>query len=134
MSINMIKLCDKEIVNPLYLICTECLETDRFPSSWKKANVLLIHKKRTDSRRKIINPSFLYLFGENLLKSTCLTQFMSTSVQINCSHPINLVFDQATRQSINSSLLRIKHIPPLKNFLRERQGLFLDIFKALDKI
>ena len=48
-SINMIKLCDIEIVKPLYLIYKECLETGRFPSSWKKANVLPIHKKRTDS-------------------------------------------------------------------------------------
>ena len=45
-SINMIKLCDIEIVKPLYLIYKECLETGRFLSSWRKANVLLIHKKR----------------------------------------------------------------------------------------
>ena len=45
LSINMIKLCDIEIVKPLYLIFMKCLETGRFPSSWKKANVLPIHKK-----------------------------------------------------------------------------------------
>ena len=45
-SINMIKLCDIEIIKPLYLIYTECLETGRFLSSWKKANVLPIYKKR----------------------------------------------------------------------------------------
>ena len=32
-SINMIKLCDVAIVNPLYLIYNKCLETSRFPVS-----------------------------------------------------------------------------------------------------
>ena len=31
--ISMIQLCDIEIVKPLYLIYTKCLETERFPSS-----------------------------------------------------------------------------------------------------
>ena len=50
--INMIKLCDIEIVKPLYLIYKECLETNRFPSSWKKANVLPIHKKENRQLKK----------------------------------------------------------------------------------
>ena len=44
-SINTIKLCNIEIVKPLYLTYKECLETGRFSSSWKKANILPIHKK-----------------------------------------------------------------------------------------
>ena len=32
-SINMIKLCDVAIVNPLYLIYKKCLDTGRFPIS-----------------------------------------------------------------------------------------------------
>ena len=51
-SINMIKLCDTEIVKPLYLMYTECLETGRFPSGWKKANVLPIHKKENRELKK----------------------------------------------------------------------------------
>ena len=48
--------------------------------------------------------------------------------------PNQSVFDQATRQSINSSLLRIKYIVPSNNFLRERKELFLDVPKAFDKV
>ena len=55
-SINMIKLCDIEIVKPLYLIYKECLETGRFPSSWKKANVLVIHKKENRQLKKNYGP------------------------------------------------------------------------------
>ena len=47
LSINMIKICDIEIVKPLNLIYMKCLETYRFPSIWKKANVLPIYKKKT---------------------------------------------------------------------------------------
>ena len=55
-SINMIKLCDTEIVKPIYLIYMECLGTGRFPSSWKKANVLLIHKKENRQLKKNHRP------------------------------------------------------------------------------
>ena len=47
-----VKICDKEIVKLLYLIYMKCLETGRFPSSWKKANVLLIHKKENRQLKK----------------------------------------------------------------------------------
>ena len=55
-SINMIKLCDIEIVKPLYLIYTECLETGRFPSSWKNAIVLPIHKQENRQLKKNYRP------------------------------------------------------------------------------
>ena len=63
-SINMIKLCDIETVKPLYLIYKECLETGRFPSSWKKANVLPIHKKENRQLKKDYRPiSLLSICG-----------------------------------------------------------------------
>ena len=48
----MIKLCNIEIAKPLYLIFMKCLETGRFPSSWKKVNVLPIHKKENRQLNK----------------------------------------------------------------------------------
>ena len=55
-SINMVKLCDIEIVKPLYPIYTECLEAGRFPCSWKKANVLPIYKKENRQLKKNYRP------------------------------------------------------------------------------
>ena len=64
-SINMIKLCDIEIVRPLYLIYTECLETGRFLSSWKKANVLPIYRKEDRQLKKNYRPiSLLTICGK----------------------------------------------------------------------
>ena len=48
-SIAMIKICDLSIVEPLCLIFEDCLEKGMYPSLWKKANVIPIHKE--DSRR-----------------------------------------------------------------------------------
>ena len=65
LSINMIKICDTEIVKPLYLIYVKCLETGRFPSNWKRANVLPIHKKESRQIKKNYRPiSLLPICGK----------------------------------------------------------------------
>ena len=56
LSINIIKLSGIEIVKPLYLVHMKCLETGRFPSSWKKANVLPLHKKENRQLKKNYRP------------------------------------------------------------------------------
>ena len=47
LSISMIKICDHSIVRPLCLIYKCCIESGQYPQVWKKANVLLIHKKES---------------------------------------------------------------------------------------
>ena len=44
-SIQMLKLCSDSVLPPLELIFKSCLESGTFPSEWKKANVVLVHKK-----------------------------------------------------------------------------------------
>ena len=44
-SIRMLKLCESAITEPLYLIFKNCLSSNRFLDVWKKANVILVHKK-----------------------------------------------------------------------------------------
>ena len=41
----MIKICDASIYKPLELIFRSCLENGKFPTEWKKANVVPAHKK-----------------------------------------------------------------------------------------
>ena len=43
-SILMLQICSKAICKPLYLIFSSCIELGIFPTKWKMANVLLIHK------------------------------------------------------------------------------------------
>ena len=41
----MLKLCESNITEPLYLIFKNCLSSHTFPDVWKKANVIPFHKK-----------------------------------------------------------------------------------------
>ena len=41
----MLKICDDFICKPLKLIFHSRLESGKFPSEWKKAKVVLVHKK-----------------------------------------------------------------------------------------
>ena len=47
-SIRLLKICDDNIVLPLRHIFTKRLEFQTFPTLWKRANILLIHKKQTN--------------------------------------------------------------------------------------
>ena len=44
-SIRMIKICDEAIVLPLLIIFKTALQSGIYPSKWKKANVVPVHKK-----------------------------------------------------------------------------------------
>ena len=68
----MVKIYDIEIVKPLYLIYMKFLETGRFPSSWKKANVL-----------PIIDLFHFYLFVGKYLKNWLSTPYMNIFAKIN---------------------------------------------------
>ena len=44
-SIRMLKTCGNSIYKPIQLIFRSCLENGKFPSEWKKANVVPVHMK-----------------------------------------------------------------------------------------
>ena len=44
-SIGMIKLCASSIVKPLSVLFRNCFENECLPKEWKKANIVLVHKK-----------------------------------------------------------------------------------------
>ena len=49
-SIRMIKICDAFTGKLLELIFRSCLENGKFPTEWKKANVVLAYKKKVDKK------------------------------------------------------------------------------------
>ena len=49
-SIRMIKICGKSLCKPLEMIFKSCIIKGEFPSEWKKANVVPVHKKATSNR------------------------------------------------------------------------------------
>ena len=44
-SIRMLKICDDAIVEPLKMLFVNSVNQAVFPSRWKKANVIPVHKK-----------------------------------------------------------------------------------------
>ena len=48
-SIYMLKICSDSVLNTLELIFKSYIESGKFPIEWKKANVVSIHKKITNS-------------------------------------------------------------------------------------
>ena len=44
-SIRILKICGSSMYKPLEMIFKQCIETGFFPSEWKKANMVPIHKK-----------------------------------------------------------------------------------------
>ena len=75
-SVTMIKICDETIVEPLCMIFERCIETGIYPSSWKKANVVPVHKKgsrqcKNDYRPISLLPIFSKIF-EKLLFDACM--------------------------------------------------------------
>ena len=65
LSIRMIKLCGKSITYSLKLIFEASLQEGTFPSCWKKANAVLVHKKEDKNLLKNYRPiSLLPIFGK----------------------------------------------------------------------
>ena len=55
-SINMIKICSESVTIPLKIIFEESLKKGLFPETWKKANLVPIHKKKANFNKKL--PSY----------------------------------------------------------------------------
>ena len=134
-SINMIKLCDVATVNPLYLIYQKCLDTGRFPVSWKKGNVLPIHKKENRQLKKNYRPiSLLPICGKIFEKL-----IFDAIYEYLCENQLLTPSQSGFRpgDSTVNQLLSITHkiYSAFKNSLREKQELyFVDISKAFDKV
>ena len=131
----MIKLCDVEIVKPLYLIYKECLETGRFPSSWKKANALPIHKKENRQLKKNYRPiSLLPICGKifEKLMFDAIYEHLCASQLLTPNQSGFRPGDSTVNQ-----LLSITHqiYSAFEDFTsRETRAVFSDISKAFDKV
>ena len=83
-SIAMIKICDSIIVEPLCMIFEKCLVTGQYPSIWKKANIIPVHKKCSRQCKNNYRPiSLLPVFGklfEKLLFDLMYNHFFSNGL------------------------------------------------------
>ena len=51
-SVRMMKICDDAIVEPLKMLFVNSVNQALFPSRWKKANVIPVHKKNKKKKKK----------------------------------------------------------------------------------
>ena len=134
-SVSMIKICDMSIVEPLCLIFEKCLETGSYPSIWKKANVIPIHKK--DSRQNKCNYrpiSLLPLLGKVFEKILFdgiykhLTEYELITSKQSGFRPGDSAINQllSVTHKIYSAF---EEIPS-----RETRAVFLDLSKAFDRV
>ena len=135
LSINMIKVCDIEIVKPLYFIFMKCLETGRFPSSWKKANVLPIYKKENRQLKKNYRPIPLLPICGQIFEKIMFHAIYEFLCENQLLTPNRSGFRPG--DSTINQLLSITHkiYSAFEEFLsRETRAVFLDISKAFDKV
>ena len=134
-SITMIQICGDSLIHPLKLLFESSIRTSYFPDSWKRGNIIPVHKKESKSHVKNYRPiSLLPIFGKifekiifnNLYKYVLENDLLSdkqsgfrtgdscVSQLIAITHEIYQSFDA------NPSL--------------ETRGVFLYISKAFDKV
>ena len=61
-SIRMVKICDKAMLEPLSIICKNCIDTGIFPVSLKKSNIVPVHKKGDKQVLEITDQFLCYLY------------------------------------------------------------------------
>ena len=64
-SIRMIQICGDSIILPLKMIFESAIRLNHFPDSWKKGNIIPVHKKESKILVKNYRPiSLLPIFGK----------------------------------------------------------------------
>ena len=77
-SIVMIKICDESLVRPLSIIFRNSLNSCIYPSIWKKANVIPVHKKNDKQCVNNYHPVSLLPVLENFFEKLIFNEIYSS--------------------------------------------------------
>ena len=132
-SINMLKIAKDEVTYPLKLILEKCIQTGKYPSIWKKANVQPVHKKNSRQDKTNYRPISLLPILSKIFEKIL---FDSIYNHLN-SNDLLSKHQSGFRpgDSTVNQLLAITH-SIFESFEEgcETRALFLDISKAFDKV
>ena len=65
------------MIKPLSIIFNDCLEQGKFPHEWKKANVLIVHKKGNKQTSKNYRPISLLPICSKIFESLIFTEMFT---------------------------------------------------------
>ena len=80
-SIRMLKICGSSIYKPLEMIFKQCTETGFFPSEWKKANIVPIHKKGDKQTLENYRPVSLFPICEKILERLMFNEMFNFFIE-----------------------------------------------------
>ena len=129
----MLKRCSSSIYGPLQLIFKEALSTGLFPSSWKKGNIIPIHKKGDKQILKNYLPVLLLPICGKIFERLIFNELFNFLLENNLISPNQSGFQPG--DSCNNQLLSVTH--EIYNSFDEGlevRSVFLDISKAFDKV
>ena len=132
-NISMLKLCALSIYKPVEIIFKQCIETGVFPSEWKKANIVLIHKKGDKQTLENYRPvSFLPICGK-ILERLMFNEMFNFFIENKLISSNQSGFKPG--DSCINQLLSITHeIYESFDVRLEVRSVFLDISKVFDKV
>ena len=132
-SIRMNKICDTSICRPLELIFQACLESGKFPSEWKKANVVPVHKKGDKQISKNYRPISLLPIAGKIFERLLYDKMFEFFIANNLISKNQSGFRPG--DSCINQLLSITHeIYQSFDDNLEVRAVFLDISKAFEKV
>ena len=131
----MIKLCGKSIDYPLKLIFETSLLGGELPACWKRTNVVPIHKKESKNLVKNYRPiSLLPIFGkffERVIFKDLFNYFHKNELFSKCQS-VFLSGESCVTQIL--SVVQYSNSSFYCDAIQDVRGVFLDIFKAFEKV
>ena len=132
-SITMINLCGISLCKPREIVFQNCLRWGKFPSEWKKANVVPTFKKDDKQCIKNYHPVSLLLVCSKVFEQSLFNNMFSFFPGNNLILPKQSGFRPG--DSCTNQLLSTAHeILSAFDDGHEVRGVFLDISKAFDRV
>ena len=132
-SICILKLCGKYICEPLDLIFQSCIKQEKFPTEWKKANVVPVHKKGDKQIFKNYRPVSLLPICGNIFERLIYNSLFEYFIENDLISQNQSGFKPG--DSCINQLISITHeIYQSFDAGLEVRGVFLDISKAFDEV
>ena len=132
-NISIRIICGSSMYKPLEMIFKQCIETGVFPSEWKKASIVPIHKKGDKQTLENYGPVSLLPICGKILERLMFNKMLNFCIENKLISPNQSGFKPGN-SSINQLLSITHEIYESSDAGREVRSVFLDISKAFNKV